>query len=101
MPALRVQIPQVHENGPIAIAIEPNDDFMYYEQGVYEHASALFDEWTKVDHAVLLVGYGVENGFSYWKLRNSWGPHFGEEGYFRFVRGHTCMRGACQAHAEK
>ena len=55
MPALRVQIPQVHENGPIAIAIEPNDDFMYYEQGVYEHASALFDEWTKVDRAELMT----------------------------------------------
>ena len=52
-----------------------------------------------IDHAVLLVGYGKENGFEYWKLRNSWGPHFGEEGYFRFVRGHTCLRGACQAHA--
>ena len=52
-----------------------------------------------IDHAVLLVGYGRENGFSYWKLRNSWGPHFGEEGYFRFVYGNQCLRGACQATA--
>ena len=52
-----------------------------------------------IDHAVLLVGYGHENGFAYWKLRNSWGPAFGEDGFFRFVYGNTCMRGPCQAHA--
>jgi len=54
-----------------------------------------------IDHAVLLVGYGVENGTAYWKLRNSWGPAFGEGGYFRFAYGNTCLRGPCQAHAPK
>jgi cathepsin C len=78
---------EVHENGPIAIAIEPNDDFMYYEQGVYEHASALFDEWTKVDHAVLLTGWGEDNGKKYWRVQNSWGPQWGEQGTFRIRRG--------------
>jgi cathepsin C len=78
---------EVYENGPIAIAIEPNDDFMYYEQGVYEHASALFDEWTKVDHAVLLTGWGEDSGKKYWRVQNSWGPQWGEQGTFRIRRG--------------
>jgi cathepsin C len=83
----RNMMEEVHRNGPIAIAIEPQDDFMYYESGVYEHASAVFDEWTKVDHAVLLTGWGVDNGKKYWRVQNSWGPTWGEGGFFRIRRG--------------
>ena len=28
-------------------------------------------EWTKVDHSVVLVGYGESNGIKYWKVLNS------------------------------
>eukprot|EP01064_Diplonema_japonicum_P037856 TRINITY_DN8_c0_g1_i10.p1 TRINITY_DN8_c0_g1~~TRINITY_DN8_c0_g1_i10.p1 ORF type:complete len:778 (+),score=266.13 TRINITY_DN8_c0_g1_i10:57-2390(+) len=39
------------------------------------------------DHAVLLVGYGVDQGTKYWLIKNSWGTDWGEDGYLRLERG--------------
>jgi len=39
------------------------------------------------DHAVVLVGYGTENGKDYWIIQNSWGPSWGENGFARIERG--------------
>ena len=38
---------------------------MYYSGGIYSSASHQRQEWEPVDHAVLLVGYGSENGRCY------------------------------------
>ena len=38
------------------------------------------------NHCVAIVGYGTENGQDYWKVRNSYGTQFGEQGYFRIER---------------
>jgi cathepsin C len=84
--------------GPITVAIEPGMDFMYYKSGVYrsvkkdEKVQKPSGEWVKVDHAVLLVGWGVDKSDPkeprpYWLVQNSWGPDWGEGGYIRMARG--------------
>ncbi|KAM4618031.1 cathepsin W-like [Discoglossus pictus] len=45
----------------------------------------------KVDHAVLIVGYGKDGTIPYWILKNSWGANWGMGGFFLLYRGNnTC-----------
>ncbi|XP_039276821.1 cathepsin B-like cysteine proteinase 3 [Nilaparvata lugens] len=38
-------------------------------------------------HAVKIIGWGSENGVPYWLIANSWNDDWGENGYFRMLRG--------------
>ena len=40
----------------------------------------------EVGHAVRVVGWGEENKIPYWICANSWGIHWGENGYFKIQR---------------
>lgn len=55
---------------------------MYYTSGIYHHTSTV----KTGGHAVIFVGFGVEDGVKYWKVRNSWGAEWGEGGFFRILR---------------
>jgi len=76
------------ERGPAVMSFEPSEDFMYYKDGVYKSGPhKIHQEWEQVDHAVLLVGYGMDGSSPYWTMQNSWGNDWGEDGYFRMARG--------------
>lgn len=49
----------------------------------------------KVDHGVLVIRYGTdkEAGKKYWKVKNSWGPKWDEDGYFHLDRTSDLARG--------
>jgi cathepsin C len=79
---------ELYENGPVVVSFEPTDEFMYYGEGIFVSGNTrLHQEWQKVDHAVLLIGWGEEGGQKYWLVQNSWGETWGEAGYFRIARG--------------
>lgn len=73
----------IMEHGPVEAAFIVYEDFANYTSGIYHHVSGEMAG----GHAVKLVGWGVENGTKYWKVANSWNPYWGEEGFFRILRG--------------
>jgi C1A family cysteine protease len=72
-------------NGPLYVSFYVSNDFYSYRSGIYTD-SRRFCGTQYNNHAVLLVGYGTENGLNYWKLKNSWGTNWGENGFFRLRR---------------
>lgn len=84
--------------GPISIAFEVVDDFMHYTSGVYSSKNC-GNRPDQVNHAVLVVGYGVEGGQDFWEVKNSWGTEWGNDGYFRILKGvNECGLADCAAY---
>jgi len=74
---------EIYQRGPIACGIAVPDSLEEYTGGIYQDTTGDMD----IVHDVSVVGWGVENGTKYWTVRNSWGTHYGESGFFRVIRG--------------
>ncbi|KAJ4963114.1 hypothetical protein NE237_023053 [Protea cynaroides] len=79
------------KNGPLAVGINA-----VYMQTYVGGVSCPYICMRRLDHGVLLVGYGAE-GYApirlknkpYWIIKNSWGESWGENGYYKICRGHN------------
>lgn len=79
--------------GPVSVAIEADTKtFQLYKSGVLTGDAC----GTNLDHGVLVVGYGTEDGTEYWLVKNSWGTSWGEGGYIKIGRSDsTSSKGVC------
>lgn len=75
------------QNGPLSVAMRVPDDGSFvgsgYQGGIYNYTGAIPISWDQNGHSVLLVGY--DDNQQCFKVKNSWGPNWGENGYFRIA----------------
>ena len=74
---------EIYQRGPIACGIAVPDSLEDYTGGIYCDTTGNVD----IVHDISVVGYGEEDGQKFWLVRNSWGEHWGEQGFFRVCRG--------------
>ncbi|CAF2045487.1 probable cysteine protease RDL4 [Brassica rapa] len=76
---------------PITAIIDSSSrEFQLYKSGVFDGTCG-----TNLNHGVVVVGYGNEDGRDYWIVRNSWGNTWGEAGYMKMARNIVNPRGLC------
>lgn len=72
----------IYDYGPAAVTMQiPEDGTFYaYSSGIYHHPGSA---WSYTSHAVAVVGWDDQRGdYGAFRVRNSWGPDWGEDGYF-------------------
>lgn len=80
-PATVDEIKEELQYGPVFGSMTVYEDFFYYTGGVYEHVYGQ----ELGGHAIAIVGWDDIN--QCWICKNSWGPGWGENGWFRIKMG--------------
>ncbi|KAJ8611954.1 hypothetical protein CTAYLR_004393 [Chrysophaeum taylorii] len=75
---------EIYQNGPITGMFFVHQDFLSYSSGVYSSSklSPMLG-----GHAIKILGFGIEDDTPYWLVANSWNEEWGENGYFKILRG--------------
>lgn len=85
---------------PVSIAFQVVSGFRDYKTGVYT-SDTCKNGTGDVNHAVLAVGYGEEDGMPYWIVKNSWNRTWGDKGFFKIQRGvNMCGVAMCNSFPE-
>jgi len=73
--------------GPVSVAVEADKSvFQSYRSGVITSSAC----GKKLDHGVLAVGMGTEDGTDYFLVKNSWGASWGDKGYLKIGQNDVC-----------
>lgn len=84
--------------GPVSVALRVTLGFLFYKKGVYSSKGCGYQA-EDVNHAVLATGYGIEQGLKFWNVKNSWGPSWGNDGFFKIVRNvNMCAIAQCNSY---
>ncbi|MCO5566714.1 hypothetical protein L7F22_020393 [Adiantum nelumboides] len=84
---------------PVIVAINGGAyDFQLYSGGVFNGTCP--GEPDDLDHAVVVEGWGSQNGAEYWIVRNSWGTDWGLDGYIYMARNTGDEKGTCGINSE-
>jgi len=73
------------ERGPVVAGLAIYQDFFSYRSGVYRHVTGALAGY----HAVCVIGY--DDAQKCWIAKNSWGPAWGESGFFRIGYGEAMI----------
>ena len=79
---------EIFKWGPVISAIQIYPDFYSFDpkKDIYR--------WNRLGkpiggHAIEITGWGIENNIPYWQVKNSWGSEWGDEGFFKIIRGYN------------
>lgn len=90
---------EIYNNGPVEGAFTVYEDLINYKEGVYQHVEGKM----LGGHAIRILGWGTEKGTPYWLIANSWNTDWGNNGYFKILRGqdHCGIEGQISAGLPK
>jgi len=73
---------EIHARGPITCGVAVTPALLKYTGGVFDDTTGPKGV-ADLEHAIAVTGWGTDAGKDYWVVRNSWGTHWGEQGWFR------------------
>ncbi|KAF7272669.1 hypothetical protein GWI33_014572 [Rhynchophorus ferrugineus] len=68
--------------GPVSATLNASL-LQFYHSGIFNPTECV----KKPNHAILITGYVSQRNTPYWKIKNSWGTNWGEQGYLRLIMG--------------